>query len=197
MLDPEALARASVPGSGAVVLRLLARGPGHATYRVRRDGRCYAMRLLLPPAPGRPAAAHGQFRLALVAASAGVGPAVARCDPDAGILVTEWIRGRAWTRAFARDPASAARFAALVRRIQALEPGQPRRTQLPADWIRHYGSQQAAHGTLPSSAAAQLAGEAIRRLAAFARLSPCAALLCHSDLHRRNLLDGPGGLIAL
>lgn len=198
MLDPERMAREWVPGNGAVVVRLLARGLHHATYRVRRDGSSYAMRLpLVALRPASRAIARRELRILSAAAAAGLAPAVARYDPVAGVLVTQWIRGRCWTRAQTRDPANAMRIAILVQRIHTLKPGMPRRAQRPADWIRHYNATLARYGAVPPASAAALAGDAARRIASLARLPPTPVVLCHSDLHRLNLLDSRAGLTAL
>src|SRR5580693_7509202 len=120
MLDPERLARQWVPGRGKPLVRLVARGPGHSTYRVLRDGHFYAMRLPLAPAAGPPAEGTAPWdqRVFAAAAAAQIGPPIGNADPASGVLVTEWVRGRTWTQSSARNPAQSARIARLVQRIQ-------------------------------------------------------------------------------
>jgi aminoglycoside phosphotransferase (APT) family kinase protein len=195
MLDPEALAREWVPGEGAPVVRLLSRGLAASTWRVRRDGRSFAMRVPLAAAPASATALAGdaasEISVFAAAAAAGLGPPVAAADPATGILVTGWTRGRSWSRATARDARQAPRIAALLRAIHALQPAVARRAVSPADWIRHYGAVNAAADS------ASLADHATRRLAALARLPPAARVLCHSDLHRQNLVETAGKLVVL
>jgi thiamine kinase-like enzyme len=190
MLDPEGLARQWVPGRGKPLVRLVARGPGHCTYRVLRDGHFYAMRLPLAPAAGPPAQGMAPWdqRVFAAAAAARIGPPVSNADPVSGILVTEWVRGRTWTQSSARNPAQSARIARLIQRIQALSPAPPHFARRPADWIAQYR-------TSPHHDA--LTGAAERRLAALKATPPLADVLCHSDLHRLNLIDGAGALIVL
>jgi aminoglycoside phosphotransferase (APT) family kinase protein len=190
MLDPEQLARTWVPGRGKPLVRLLARGPWAATYRVMRDGRFYAMRLPKVPATEPPANASAPWdqRVFVAAAAAKLGPPISNADPASGILVTGWVRGRTWTQSRARAPAQTTRIARLVQRIQALSPAPPAFSRRPAEWIDHYRRDG---GCDP------LAGAAERRLAALAAMAPCADVLCHSDLHRLNLIDGEGGLTIL
>ena len=192
MLDPEGLARRWVPGRGKPLIRLVARGPGNSTYRVRRDGLNYAMRLprvpFAPPLAG--ADAPWEQRVFAAAAAAHLSPPISNADPASGILVTEWLRGRPWTAAGAKDPAQTTRVAMLVRRIHALSPAPPHYARRPADWIRHYQKMSRRTGS-------NFAAESERRLATLAGLPALADVLCHSDLHRLNLVDSAAGLIVL
>ncbi len=198
MLDPEGLARRWVPGRGTPLVRLVARGPKAATYSVRRDGRRYALRLpLAPPGPPAAAAPSWEQRVSAAAGWAGLGPAVSQSDAATGIVVTEWARGRVWTRAQAAQRVGIARIAALVRAIQALSPPPPRYARQPAGWIRHYRRIGGGAGIVAPRQGARFAGEALRRLELLGRRPARAAVLCHSDLHRHNLVDGAAGLVVL
>jgi thiamine kinase len=191
MLDPEGLARRWVPGGGKPLVRLVARGPGNSTYRVRRDGLNYAMRLpRVPLAAPVDAEAPWDQRVFAAAAAAQLSPPVRNADPASGILVTEWVRGRPWTVAGAKDPAQTTRVATLVRRIHALSPTPPRYARRPADWIRHYRQMSRRAGS-------DFADGSERRLATLAGLPALDDVLCHSDLHRLNLVDSRAGLIVL
>ena len=199
MLDPEGLARAAVPGRGKPLVRLVARGPGHSTYRVMRDGLFYAMRLpLVPLAPhAAEVLAPWDLRVCMAAAAAHLGPAICHADPATGILVTLWVRGRGWTAASAKSPAQTSRIALLVRRIQALEVPPPRLAMRPEGWIRHY-REVPRRGEAPAWAGqGDWPGKAERHLGALAALPVPAEVLCHSDLHRHNLIDGAAGLTVL
>jgi len=136
-------------------------------------------------------------RVLAAAALASLGPAISQRDPVCGIVVTEWVRGRGWTRAQAAHSASTARIATLVRRIQALALSPPHYAQQPVDWIRHYSRIASRKGGVPRGFADELAGAAARRLDLLARLPTRAAVLSHSDLHRFNLIDGRKGLVVL
>jgi aminoglycoside phosphotransferase (APT) family kinase protein len=113
------------------------------------------------------------------------------------VLVTDWVRGRCWTRAEAMTAVSTAHIATLARRIHALSPPPPRYARQPAGWIRHYSGICGRDRAAPRHASAALADEAARRLETLARLPRSTNVLCHSDLHRFNLIDGPAGLIVL
>jgi thiamine kinase-like enzyme len=199
MLDPEGLARESVPGRGKPLVRLVARGPGHSTYRVMRDGQFYAMRL--PLSPSAPIAADRlaswDVRVFGAAAAAQLGPAICHADPASGILVTKWVRGRTWTAASAKNSAQTTRIALLVRRIQALDVLPPRRAMRPDGWIRQYRAILSGAEFPASVGRSDWPGRAERHLAALAALPSYADVLCHSDLHRFNLVDGAAGLTIL
>jgi thiamine kinase-like enzyme len=203
VLDPEGLAREAVPGHGKPLARLVARGPGHSTYRVMRDGQSYAMRLPLMPPAANPAANPADtlvpwdFRVFTAAAAAHLGPAIRHADPVSGILVTEWVRGRTWTAASARNPAQTSRIALLVQRIQALAVPPPHRAVRPADWIRCYRAVPRRVEVPTRAGESEWPGSAERHLAALAALPSHADVLCHSDLHRLNLIDSAAGLTVL
>ncbi len=79
-------------------------------------------------------------------------------------------------------------MAGLLRRVHALPIAEPPRIMTPRTWIRHYASALERRGL----AAARFAGLAV---AADARLESLAAVapvpvLCHSDVHRFNVLVG-------
>ncbi len=199
MLDPEGLAREAVPGRGKPLVRLVARSPGASTYRVMRDGQFYAMRLpRVPPAPALgDMPVPWDLRVCTAAAAAQLGPAICHADPVSGILATLWVRGRTWTAASAKNPAQTSRIALLVRRIQALTVPPPHRVMRPADWIRHY-REVPQRGQAPARTGQnEWPGKAERHLAAIAELPAPADVLCHSDLHRHNLIDGAAGLTVL
>jgi thiamine kinase len=192
MLDPEGLARRWVPGRGRPLVRLVARGPGNSTYRVRRDALNYAMRLPRVPSSAPPVSTVAPWdqRVFAAAAAAHLGPPISNADSASGILVTEWVRGRPWTADSAKEPAQTTRVAMLVRHIHALSLPAPLYARQPADWIGHYRQ-------MPRRAARDWVDESAQRLAALAQLPPLADVLCHSDLHRLNLVDSRAGLIVL
>ncbi len=192
MLDLEAVARQWIPGRATPVVRLVARGPGHATYQVRRGRQRYALRL--PDAAAGGAGADLWFaRVAAATAAAGLAPPVIAADPASGLVVTAWVAGRCWTRAYARADATLPRIATLIRAIQAVVPGGELPVRGPSHWIETYAAgQREGLATTPG-----LQVMAQQYLAMLAALPPPAPVLCHSDLHRLNLVEGPAGLRVL
>jgi thiamine kinase-like enzyme len=214
----EEAARRYVPGDGGVSVERLGRGLVNESHRVLRDGRMYSLRM---PA-AQPAAGHADARAATrvpigvdrewecrvlaVASAAGIAPVIEHCEPRLGVLVTRWEEGHALSAEDARRPATGARVAQLARRVHALAPPGDRRVLRAADWIARYrdaftrlpmDSRRAPRTHVLVAGADQLYAEARRRLGALEALPPAPAVLCHSDLHRANLVVSERGLVLL
>jgi thiamine kinase-like enzyme len=185
------IAARTVPGSGPATIDSLSCGLVNTSYRVARDGRLFVLRVA-----GSSASASAlelgldrawEMRVLEVASGAGLAPLIEYCDPPAGLLVVRWAMGRSWSQEQAHEPENIQRMGVLVRRIQALATPAPPRTMSPAAWIDFYRRRQA-----PRAAA-----RADALLAALERLPAASPVLCHGDLHRLNLIDGDGALVAL
>jgi 2Fe-2S ferredoxin len=193
MRDLEELAQRCVPGRGAVRLERVGGGLLNETYRAERAGCVHALRVAAPQAPEGFAPRGWGCRVAHRAAAAGLAPAVEHCDPDEGILVCRWIPGHAWSAADALVPANVIRFAALLRQVHALAPPSPAHRVSPALWIARYTGLSGGADAPAAKRLCRLAEPALRRLDLLAALPPGAAVLCHGDLHPRNLVDGENG----
>jgi thiamine kinase-like enzyme len=205
-------ARRYVPGVGAVSIERLGRGLVNESHRVLRDGRMYSLRIAAHVATH--AAAHApvgvdrewECRVLAVTSAAGIAPAIERCEPRLGVLVARWEEGHALSAEEARRPETGARVAQLARRVHALVlPGNARMLR-PADWIARYrdalmrlprDTRRAPRTQGPAAGTDLLQAEAERRLAALAALPRAPGVLCHSDLHRANLVTSERGLVLL
>jgi len=195
--EVDGLARRHVPGAGPVRLLRVGTGLGSATYRVERDGAAYALRVAPGLGRGEGFDPRWEFAVRELAGGAGVGPAVERADPAAGILVSRWVEGDSWASVDAADPARLAAVAALLRAIHALTAPQPARAIGVADWIAHYQHAVGGAPALVAREVAALRATAARRLRALAAAGAVEPVLCHGDLHRLNLVETAAGLVAL
>jgi thiamine kinase len=202
----EEAARRYVPGVGPVAVERLGRGLVNETHRVLRDGRMYSLRLAAFESAPVGVDREWESRVLAVASAAGLTPVIECCEPRLGVLVARWEEGHALRAEEARRPETGARVAQLARRVHALPLPDKARVLGAAGWIEHY---RAALARLPPAAAAALrisglgAGadllqaQAERRLGALEALPRGPGVLCHSDLHRANLVATGRGLILL
>ena len=201
--DLENLALRYVPGEGAIAIDPLGAGLVNESYRVARGGRLYSLRV-----PAAHAAEFGldrgwECRVLECAAAAGIAPLVECCDPCQGILVMRWAGGRAWTVPEVRRAENIDSVAQLARRIHALPAPQGARIMSPAAWIAYYQEALIQHAAdtgyppIDGRRSLDLRSRATGSLAALTASPPLAPVLCHSDLHRHNVVVGEHGLILL
>jgi thiamine kinase len=186
--DIDALASTLIPGEGAVTLRRLGTGLFNSTYRALRDGVEYALRVPADHAPLRQDRAW-EIRVLGQAARAGLAPPLLYADEGSGVLLLGWVRGATWSEEEARPPGAIAKMSQLLRAIHALPiPAQPRCMD-PAAWIECYTGALSRGGLGAAAAFGAAAGAAIRALEAQPSTAP---VVCHSDLHRLNVLERRG-----
>ena len=181
-LDIERLAREIVPGAGRLKIEHLSSGLLNESYRIERDAGVYVLKVA--SAHSLPLDLTRGFRILESAARAGVAPPVVHADPVRGVLLLNWIDGRACGPQEATRLSRNGRMADLLRRVHAL-PVPPRAPCMtPASWIGAY--RVALDPKLREAAAAKTAA-----LAALPRPAP---VVCHSDLHPQNLIECDGAL---
>ncbi len=152
---------------GCVVVRLA--GSHDADYSVLRDAEWVAQE---------------------AAASRALAPRVLSRLAGAGVLVSEYVDGPPWSRTYARSVQAATRMGAWLARLHMV----PVPESLPvvdfAENLEHY------LGRLASGRSSPTVVEHARRITAG---SPefVAATLCHNDLHHLNVIEGPGGIVAV
>jgi thiamine kinase len=188
------LALRYVPGPGTAAIQAMDAGLVNTSYRVDRGERSYSLRVPAAHAAELGLDREWECRVLESAAAAGLAPLIERCAPREGVLVARWVHGRSWTPEDVRRAENIDRIAMLVRRIHALAvPHGPRRMS-PATWITHYCAALERRG---GAEPLELQPLARRHLAALGGLTPHGAVLCHSDLHRQNLIEAERGLILL
>jgi thiamine kinase-like enzyme len=189
--DVQRLAEAYVPGSGDIHLTRMGAGLESETYRVRRDGALYALKFNAEGSESRSLQRRFEALVLASAAPRGLAPPLLATDPDGRIMVLEWLAGTPMSEATAGRPDAA--LAKLLRGVHALPLPALRRVMSPRAWIEHYDEALAAQGTAPMPELARRAVTLLAQLGA----QPCPDLcVCHSDLHRLNVLVRGEGAMA-
>ena len=121
MAHPDAVAALGrIPGWDAADCRIteLTGGLSNRVYHVHSaDGECVVR---LDARGGYRPDRRLEAKIMTAAAEAGLAPAVLYADPDAGILVTEYLHGRVWQRAELQAHENLEALAALLRRVHSL-----------------------------------------------------------------------------
>ena len=192
--DIERLCLAVVPGTGAVEIQPLAKGLISDTYRVVRDGAGYAVKTAAEQGVDLGLDLGWEAQLLELAASSKLAAPLEYFDPERAVLVSRWVAGEAWAREDVRHAANIGAICGLLRRVHALPAPAPARVMSPSSWVRLYGAALSRAGR---SVDTGLRTEAASRLLELSRLPAAAGVVCHSDLHRMNLLQDGGRLTLL
>jgi thiamine kinase len=200
--EPEralALARRHVPGAGEPGVKWLQSGVANSSYSVLRDGCRYGLRIAHSGSASLGVDREWERRVLEQVARAGLAPRVEACLPAEGVLVTRWAEGTSWSPREARQIDKIVPIAALARKIHSVRSPVLARAMTPGRWIDLY--RKALGQFVP---AAVLAGDSSGLDAhlpglqqAYQRFGPRPGVLCHSDLHRHNLIQSDDGLIVL
>jgi thiamine kinase len=176
-----------VPGSGPVDIRQLTSGMVNDSWQVARGGRLYSLRMSQSNGEDLGLDRAWECRVLAQAAAAGLAPAIAHCEPARGLLIAEWVSGRAWTADEARALPNAQVMAGLLRRVHALPVPRPARIMVPRSWIEHYAAASRRRGVPAARRSSELRAAADMHLDRLAGLPQPGLVLCHGDLHRLNL----------
>ena len=194
----ERLAERYLPGSGRVRIDALGSGLTNSSYRVMRDGRFFSLRIAAPRASELGLDRSWECRVLRCAAGAGLAPAVERCEPRAGILVTRWVEGSSWSAGEVSSRGNLAKVADLVRRVHGLPALVRPRILGPGQWIAYYRRalrRRRGGATLegPYRPWDDLEETAQSLIGALGADPPATPVLCHGDLHAQNLVIAHGG----
>jgi thiamine kinase-like enzyme len=192
--DIERLCLGIVPGSGEVAVQPLGAGLISETYKVERDGIAYALKIAAGCPVDLGLDVAWESRVLERAAAAKLAPTLVYSDPERALILSKWAPGRTWQPGTVKRPDSMRKITGILRRVHALPVPDAPRVMSPLSWIELYSR------TLANDRCAADAGlreEADARLKELSKLPAAAAVVCHSDLHRMNLLQDGDALILL
>ena len=159
-------------------------GFSNHAWRARHGGQQYFVRLGRAGADRLGVDRHSEQALVTLAAAAGLAPPILACDPAHGLLVTDYIDGRTWTRDDARDPRNLDRLGERLRLLHGLP--------VPAGLApRSFAASAALLEAQLCDSGREVAAMHRAGRSALGRLAPRAGLAvpCHDDLHHLNLVD--------
>jgi thiamine kinase-like enzyme len=107
------------------IVATLADTPVSRTFRVTAGGRCAVLRVDEAGARRLGLDRSAEPGVLSSAANAGLGPSVIHADAGRGLLLTDWLPGRAWSAADLREAGNLERAALLLRRVHALPLAAP------------------------------------------------------------------------
>jgi thiamine kinase-like enzyme len=189
------LSRELIPGTGPPHIQPLRAGLTNETFRVERNEESYALRVAgADPEPlGLDRVWEEQILKA--AGASGLAPPLVRSDAARGLLVTRWVFGRTWSESELPEAANLRKITALMRRVHALSIPACARIMSPASWIELYlRALSQREEPAPDSILQSMASAYLERLA---ELPPGPRVVCHSDMHRMNLIEAEETLLLL
>jgi thiamine kinase-like enzyme len=193
--DIERLSREFVPGTGPPRIQPLRAGLTNETFRVSRDEESYALRVAGADAQPLGLDRHWEDEVLKAAAASGLAPPLVRSDAARGVLVTRWVFGRTWPQSAVSEATNLSKIAALLRRVHTLNMPPAARIMSPAGWVELYQRALSERGLL--SPDEHLQSTAIVYLECLAKAPNGARVVCHSDLHRMNLIEAGQTLVLL
>jgi nicotinamide mononucleotide transporter len=168
-------------------------GLANRTIRLRDANRDVVVRIAGVEASALGADRESEQAMHRLAAGIGLAPPILISRPADGLLVTRHAAGRGLTRADLHDAVMLQRIGEWIARLHAAEPPPSLAGVDIGARAAGYLSTMLAHDA--SSPVREIAGLLAERRATLPppqRLAPC-----HHDLHHRNLVDTPGGLLAI
>lgn len=130
---------------------------------------------------------RSEERVLQIAAHAGVGPRVLKCDLEADVLITELLPGTPWSVEYTRSSAGIARLAALMRDVHAISIVDGIKHVDALEVVEHYWSTLDRSGQMPLAGSAEQ--RATARIVGAQLRAELRPRLCHNDVHHLNLVD--------
>jgi thiamine kinase len=193
--DIERLSRELIPGRGPPHIQPLRAGLTNETFRVIRDEQSYALRVAGADPQPLGLDRRWEEQVLKAAGASGLAPPLVRSDAARGVLVTRWVFGRSWPESEVPEAANLRKIAALLRRVHSLSIPAAERILSPARWVEHYQRALSERGLLPPDT--HLQSTARVYLERLAEPPNTIWAVCHSDLHRMNLIEAGETLVLL
>ena len=175
-------ALSAIPGfTDARVETQLSDGPTNASYLLEQDDAQYVLRLDKPDAAKLGLNRANEKLVCQVVADAGLAPEPLYFDPEAGIYLRRYLKGRSWLVSDLDSLDNLVRLALLLRELHSLAPVGAAFDPLAA--ARRYAAQL---GSERSRAILRRAEKLMQQI----NTDSMGPALCHNDLVCHNVLEG-------
>jgi thiamine kinase-like enzyme len=162
-------------------------GRTNRVYHVRSNGQECVMRLAADQSGTFDLDRSCELPILETAGEAGIAPAILYSNPDAGILMTEYLHGKVWQESDLESRENIEALAALLRRVHALPPccKPVDMTGIAGKYAEHLELRPGLH---------TFALNCVRVISESPKLERVAC--CHNDIVAANVIDA-GGLILI
>ncbi len=169
--------------AAGIEVTALAGGLENSTCRVRSSAGDWVLRIAGPRDARFAINRIAESQAQAAAAALGFGPAIVHAETERGILVSEFVPGRVWTREEVRSPEGLAILGARLRELHGAAPPPGVRRMNVHDVLAHYLEFPPAPG-----GAISRTDLSARLRWSLATYRPPPPALCHNDLHHLNLI---------
>ena len=160
-------------------------GLNNHSWRLDAAGLRYVIRLSSSGDESLGVDRGSEAALLAAAGAAGLAPTLVFCDFESRLLITQYVDGKVWTLADARDPHNVERMARALTRLHALEPPAGVHVRSFREQALRLETVIRATGGAVDARLADRAREVFARLA----VTNVPQTLCHDDLHHLNVVD--------
>ncbi|HZF17828.1 MAG TPA: phosphotransferase [Steroidobacteraceae bacterium] len=164
-------------------------GIANRSWRIEAPGGRMVLRVPIQDTADLGVDRAGERAAVEAATAAGIAPPLIYFDAASGLMLSEFVAGRTWTHADAHDPKCLERLGARLKLLHALAPPADARRLAYAELIPQYRERRDERAAPQPASSGRFDTEADRRLKATAK-AQIPGVLCHNDVHRRNLIDG-------
>ncbi len=167
----------------------LSGGIANRSWRIETPGAQLVLRVPIHDTADLGVDRAGERAALEAAVAAGLAPPLMYFDAPSGLMLSEFVAGRTWTNADAHDPKCVERLAMRLKLLHSLPPPTAARRLAYTKLIPRYQERLDAKDGPRFETSGRFDAAAHRRLES-TRKAQIPGVLCHNDVHRRNLIDG-------
>lgn len=165
------------------------------TYKVTREGAVYALKVAAEHSLDLQPDRAWEVQVLERAGGLKLAPRLVYSDAGGTVMLARWVTGRPWVPQVSSHAENIRSIAELLHRVHALTVPAPPRVVSPLQWMAIYGAALAQRAVPPGDP--ELRTAAVNRAHEIANPPYVTGVVCHSDLHAMNLIQGAESLVLL